>query len=236
MLNTRIWNDNWVSQLDPIEKLLFLYFLTNSYTNLSGIYEMPLRVAAVETGVDLKMVETVLPRLKPKVIHKDGWVILPNFPKYQNTENPKIMAGIQRELAGVPKDIYNLSIGYGYPIALIPILIPIPNLSVGEEKPRIVVSEQRDEGSRPVRKKKVTPEMQAVFDVFSNNPARFQWRLREVERESAAILHREFGLEEVKLRYSVAQKYKGDEMCPRIDSPSELLEKMPKMEAFLKKL
>ena len=61
MINTRIWSDTWVSGLDPLEKLLFLYFLTNTYTNISGIYELPMKVAAVETGIDPSMFEKMLP-------------------------------------------------------------------------------------------------------------------------------------------------------------------------------
>ena len=34
MINTRIWSDTWMSNLDPIEKLLFLYFLLTSHTRL----------------------------------------------------------------------------------------------------------------------------------------------------------------------------------------------------------
>ena len=41
-VNTRFWNDTYVSSLDPIEKLLFIYLLTNEHTNISGVYEPPL--------------------------------------------------------------------------------------------------------------------------------------------------------------------------------------------------
>lgn len=139
MINTRVWNDTWVSKLDPIEKLLFVYFLTNSYTNISGIYELPLKIAAVETGIDPSMFEKMLPHLEPKVVYKHGWVILPNFPRYQNTENPKIMTGIQRELAGIPKEIHTLSIAYGYPI---PLNLTKLNLS---EVPLEVVKDEDEE-------------------------------------------------------------------------------------------
>lgn len=118
MINTRIWNDNWVSHLDPVEKLLFIYLLTNEHTNLSGIYELPLRVIAAETGIDHAMIMKMVIRLSPKVYYEDGWVIIKNFPRHQSIENPKIMAGIQRELALLPPSVYTLSIGYGYPITL----------------------------------------------------------------------------------------------------------------------
>jgi hypothetical protein len=118
VVNTRFWNDPWVmEELNPLDKLLFLYFLTNDQTNLSGIYEISHRVICFETGIEKEtLTKAMIPRLGPKVFYEDGWIIIPNFPKHQNTENPKIMAGIQRELALVPDEIYEKAIAYGYPI------------------------------------------------------------------------------------------------------------------------
>lgn len=108
MVNTRLWNDSFVSQLDPIEKLLFIYFITNEHTNISGIYELPLKIAALETGIDESMFKKVLNRLKPKIIYKNGWVAVPNFIKHQNIKNQKILAGISYELARAPEELRSL--------------------------------------------------------------------------------------------------------------------------------
>lgn len=86
------------------------------------------------------------------------------------------------------------------------------------------------------RARKVTPEMQQVFDLFKHNPARLVWKTRVHIREAAQVLYDTFGIEELKLRYKISQEHKGEDMCPQIDDPSEFLEKMPKMENFLKKL
>ena len=64
MINTKIWSDNYFEELDPTEKLLFLYFLTNIYTNICGIYEIPLKIIAVETGIDKEMVKKILQRFE----------------------------------------------------------------------------------------------------------------------------------------------------------------------------
>ena len=64
-INTRIWQDNYVSNLDPSEKLLFVYLLTNSSTNICGIYELPLKNVALETGLDTEMVLKILERFEP---------------------------------------------------------------------------------------------------------------------------------------------------------------------------
>lgn len=82
-INTRIWNDTYVSKLDPTEKLLFIYFLTNEHTNISGIYEIPEKIIAIETGIDTSMVEKILPRLEDKIRYIDGKVVIQNFLKHQ---------------------------------------------------------------------------------------------------------------------------------------------------------
>lgn len=107
MINTRFWADSWIVSLDPTEKLLFLYLLTNERTNLSGIYELPLRYIAVETGIDREMIERILTRFENdgKVQYIDGWIYLKNFQKYQNKKNPSIKLGIKREMSSLPASV-----------------------------------------------------------------------------------------------------------------------------------
>jgi len=90
--------------LDPIEKLLFVYLLTNEHTNISGIYEMPLKIMAVETGLDESMLKKVFGRLKSKVNYVDGRVIIKNFIKHQETGSPNVRKGILNCLEELNKD------------------------------------------------------------------------------------------------------------------------------------
>jgi hypothetical protein len=125
MINTRFWNDGYVSELDPMEKLLFLYFLTNSYTNICGVYELPLRVVAFETGIDAEKVRNVLQRfsLDQKIHYEDGWVVVRNFAKHQKQGSPKVAQGIAAELKEIPQHL----IGYVYPIDTLSHSNPNPN-------------------------------------------------------------------------------------------------------------
>ena len=59
-IHTKFWSDDWISRLDPVEKLLFIYLLTNERTNICGVYELPLKFMAVETGIEKDMVEKIL--------------------------------------------------------------------------------------------------------------------------------------------------------------------------------
>jgi len=85
-INTHFWQDNFVIDLDPIEKLLFLYLLSNPQTNMLGIYELHVRRISFDTGIDKDMVLKIFDRFTEaeKVKYKEGYVILQNFIKNQS--------------------------------------------------------------------------------------------------------------------------------------------------------
>src|SRR6185369_4096429 len=66
-VNTKFWSDKWVRQkLNPLDRYLFLYFLTNEHTNICGMYELPIETMAFESGLDKEdLMRSFLPRLKP---------------------------------------------------------------------------------------------------------------------------------------------------------------------------
>ena len=118
MINTRFWDDSYISDLDPIEKLMFLYLLTNAQTNISGIYELSIKKIALDTGIDKEMVQKIIGRFTKdkKVFYVKGWVCIKNFIRHQNHKSPKIRVGIEGELENVPNTILKQVIGYGYGI------------------------------------------------------------------------------------------------------------------------
>lgn len=119
MVNTRFWSDGFIREkLNPLDRYLYLYFLTNDKTNISGIYELPVSVISSETGIEEKTLKDMLVKFEGKVGYYDGWVILVNFLKYQNIESYTIIKGIEKSLNDAPKHIldYAYSIGYTYGI------------------------------------------------------------------------------------------------------------------------
>lgn len=103
-INTRLWNDTFIAELDPTEKLLFVYFLTNEHTNVSGIYELPLKVVAMETGIDAGMVKNILGRLKDRIRHIKGYVVVRNWLKHQAVASENIQKGISNCWDDLEKD------------------------------------------------------------------------------------------------------------------------------------
>lgn len=116
--NTRFWQDSFTSDLDPVEKLLFIYCITSPYLSLTGIYEIPLKFIAMETGLDKEMVIKILNRFeeKKKVLYREGWLCIVNYPKYQSFKGEKLEIALNREINAIPKDILDFFVGEGYPI------------------------------------------------------------------------------------------------------------------------
>jgi len=50
-IETKIWADPKFKNLVPEDKLLFLYFITNQHTHLSGLYYIPEPLVLFETGI-----------------------------------------------------------------------------------------------------------------------------------------------------------------------------------------
>jgi hypothetical protein len=104
LVNTNFWKDTYVIDLDPTQKLLFLYFLTNPRTSMAGVYEISIREVAFDTGIDKDMVDKILMKFcrDEKMHYQKGWLILRNFVRHQRL-NPSIQKGIERAVSELPK-------------------------------------------------------------------------------------------------------------------------------------
>lgn len=103
-INSDFWIDSYTSDLDPIEKLLFAYLLCSPHGNISGIYQIPLRNIATDTGIEKEMVIKILARFQKdgKVLYRDGWVCLKNRIKFNKMTNPSINAGVAHRIKNCP--------------------------------------------------------------------------------------------------------------------------------------
>ncbi len=106
-VNTHFWGDNYICNLDPIEKLLFMYFLTNPFTNISGVYEINIRQVPLDTGIDKDMVLKILDRFQRdgKIYYYEGYIIIKNFTKHQAQGSKTVLAGIHNNLQSLPENI-----------------------------------------------------------------------------------------------------------------------------------
>ncbi len=102
-VNTRYWDDNFVTELTSSEKLLFLYLLTNPLTNLLGIYEITIKRISFDTSLKIDTIRKGLERFKKdkRVYFVDGFIILPNFLKNQRL-NTNMKIGITKIFNQLP--------------------------------------------------------------------------------------------------------------------------------------
>ena len=134
-ISTGFWDDEWIQTLDPSEKLLYLYLMTNPLTNIAGVYQITVRRMCFDTGFNSDTVGHILSKFEKakKVFYYKGWIILPTWPKHQKYESrSKIKTGIDAVLKDLPEEIlkYMVSIGYAYPIDTVSIPYTyLPNYS-----------------------------------------------------------------------------------------------------------
>ena len=106
LIKSSFWSDPYIENLNPIEKMLYLYFLTNDKTNLIGIYELSIRRMAFQTGIESKKLVAILKKFEEhkKIAYKNNYVFILNFLKHQNLNNSNIKKGIEREYIALPED------------------------------------------------------------------------------------------------------------------------------------
>lgn len=130
-ISTSFWDDAWIMELDPSEKLLYLYLMTNPLTTIAGIYEITLKRISFDTGFDRDMVTRILTRFQEagKAYRYNEYIILPTWPKHQHwQQRSKIKQGIENELRQLPTHVveYAASVGYEFTIPSDIISIPYP--------------------------------------------------------------------------------------------------------------
>jgi len=107
LINTKFWTDGYILDLEPEEKLLFIYLFTNPHTNICGTYELPLKIMTSETGFDRDELLKIMQRFEKdhKFFYIDGWVYAKNFVKHQQTSSPTVKKGILSEYSLIPAKI-----------------------------------------------------------------------------------------------------------------------------------
>ena len=97
-IRDEMWSDDWFYDLGTVEKLVWLFLLTNERNNVAGVYKLNRKWASNLLGVEKKTLDAILDAFSDagKVfLHKD-LVFLVNFHKHQS-RSPKIEAGIKKK-------------------------------------------------------------------------------------------------------------------------------------------
>jgi|ETNvirnome_2_300_1030623.scaffolds.fasta_scaffold01903_7 hypothetical protein len=116
-ISTSFWDDEWVQNLHPEAKLFYIYLLTNSLTNIAGIYKITDRRISFDTAISEEAIQAYWIEFGEdgKVIREGEWIIIPRWPKHQRVkERDNIRIGIDTILRELPEGIWQSAIRSGY--------------------------------------------------------------------------------------------------------------------------
>lgn len=102
--HTQFWKDEWLIDLEPLERYLFSYLFTNDLSSISGIYKLPLRVIVNETGLEKSVVELMLSKFQAakKIFYQEGVMWVVNMHKYHKNASPRTMAKVNADVREIP--------------------------------------------------------------------------------------------------------------------------------------
>ena len=105
IIHTKVWIDSWFSELNSIEKLLFIFFITNERIGLTGAYECSDRLTSFYTGISSDEIKKAKEKLIP-FIFIDNWVIIKKAHQYSNyTSNDKLKMAYNKEFQLLPDNV-----------------------------------------------------------------------------------------------------------------------------------
>jgi hypothetical protein len=86
ILHTEIWQDDFFSELNPQEKLLFIYFLTNERVNIIHLYQCSVARVHADTGINTPIIVEAQRKFEKqgKIFFFENYIYLKNASKYEN--------------------------------------------------------------------------------------------------------------------------------------------------------
>lgn len=107
-ISTSFWDDEWIQTLDPSEKLLYLYYMTNPLTNIAGVYKITPRRISFDTGFNTETINYIMQKFEKagKVYRFGEYIIIPTWPKHQKWEQKSaIYSGIIAVLKTLDEEV-----------------------------------------------------------------------------------------------------------------------------------
>jgi hypothetical protein len=99
-----IWDDDWFYSLSAEGKVLYLYLLTNNRTSVAGLYKLPARVMATETGIEQPIVKQLLEDFGQagKIRYADPILWVSKMRDYQGSSSSKLQTRIRLDIDKIP--------------------------------------------------------------------------------------------------------------------------------------
>lgn len=126
LLYTKIWKDSFFAGLDPLEKLLFIYYIANEKVNIIHLYESADRETMFDTGVTLQQLTRAKNKFQAegKLHFFKDYVYIANASRYQTFSGEKNDKAKENLLRQIPNEVLN----WFYKLADTPMHTPINTL------------------------------------------------------------------------------------------------------------
>lgn len=186
-INTKFWLDPFIMELVPLERYFYLYLLTNSHTNICGIYEISMRTMSFETGLLPQEINSILTKIKNKIVYIENWIGIKNFAKHQAV-NDNVTLGIQKSLNEINPEILAKFRDYG---------IAYDSLSIAFE-----LSESK---SKPKSESKLKLKDRSEAQEFNN-------KIFEYNKELTGIDFKDTATDRMRYPRLIRQKFKDIEV------------------------
>lgn len=107
IVHSKFFSDSFIRTLKPLERYLFLYFLTNEHINIIHLYECPDDVILFESGVDQKTLEVFKEKIGAtgKILFYQGYVLLRNADKYETYVGEKNLIAKSKLFEQLPSSV-----------------------------------------------------------------------------------------------------------------------------------
>ena len=105
-INTKVWNDPWFEDLQSNDKLVWLYLLSNQYSNLLGIYEISVKRISYDTSLGAETIRKAFEgfEMVRKAFHINGYIVVVNWLKNQSM-NANMKKNVKQLLSELPADL-----------------------------------------------------------------------------------------------------------------------------------
>ena len=104
-VSVTFWSDSFVQSLTPEGKYFYLFLMTNTRTTQCGIYEISVSQMCFETGYNqetvLKLIQQFEKSGRVKYSKQTNEIALKNWPKYNGSTSPKVVACVEDGLKAV---------------------------------------------------------------------------------------------------------------------------------------
>lgn len=108
IIQTRFWDDAFISDCSLFTQHLYIYLLTSQYINICGVFQLPIKKILYETKLTEKQFEIAEQELSQadKVYFFKGWVFVKNAMKNNNyIKSSSNQKAYEKELSRVSDDV-----------------------------------------------------------------------------------------------------------------------------------